>query len=337
MSAVLFLSFVCCVAAQGIEQPRHLQASKLGDNVTIECYLPNRDFNNMMWYKQEIGMKLQIISKSYIYMIKVKFTDGYDDGRFNVTIGRGIYHLHISFTKKEDIATYFCGLITLGELSFGPGTFLMLHEEHNSTMVLQKPISDKVDIGDNITLTCIVQMVDEKCEGGHHAYWFREAAEESSPGIIYTDGDVRKHGEICKDDSAKQSCVHTLTKRNLSLSDAGTYYCAVLMCGKIMFGNGTNLEFNSTPDSRLTNPLFLLLVSSNIISMIIMILHVTVQFNRSHYQETAEGIQDGGTDVLTYTSVSFISKSRPSRDAKQHNIFHHTDVFSQIMSEQKKH
>ncbi|XP_042615508.1 uncharacterized protein LOC109077903 isoform X1 [Cyprinus carpio] len=340
MSRVLLLTFVCCVGAQSIEQPKRLQASKLGDNVTIECYLPNQDFNNMVWYKQEMGMKLQIISKSYIYLPKADFTDGYNDGRFNVTIGKGIYHLHISLARKEDIATYFCGVITLGELYFGPGTFLMLNEEHSSTMVLQEPVSGKVHIGDNITLTCRVQTVDEKCERGHHAYWFRDAAEESSPGIIYTDGDMRKHGEICKDDSTK-SCVHTLAKRNLSLSDAGTYYCAVLVCGKIMFGNGTYLEFSSTPDSELTtSPFFLILVSSNIISMIIMILLVAVQWkdqgrssvNRSCNQETSEGTQVGGTDVLTYTSVSFSSKSQPSRGAKQHNISQHTDVYSQIRS-----
>uniref|UniRef100_A0A673N772 Uncharacterized LOC107709979 n=1 Tax=Sinocyclocheilus rhinocerous TaxID=307959 RepID=A0A673N772_9TELE len=291
---ILLLFFICififgCVGAQSIEQPKRLQATKLGDNVTIECYLPNKDFNNIVWYKQDMGMKLQIISKSYIYLTKVDFTDGYNDGRFNVTISKGIYHLHISLTKKEDIATYFCGVITLGELYFGPGTFLMLNEEHTSIMVLQEPVSDKVHIGDNITLTCRVQTVDEKCEGGHHAYWFREAAEESSPGIIYTDGDMKKHGEICKDDSTKQSCVHTLKKRNLSLSDAGTYYCAVLVCGKIIL---------------------LILIIYSIIFL----------------------YQVGDADVLTYTSVSFSRKSRPSRGAKQHNIFQHTDVYSQIRS-----
>ncbi|KAL0189472.1 hypothetical protein M9458_016571, partial [Cirrhinus mrigala] len=73
----------------------------------------------------------------------------------------------------------------------------------------------------------------------------KETADESGSGIIYTDGDVKKHEEICKDDSASQTCIYTLTKRNLSLSDAGTYYCAVLVCGKILFGNGTSLEFSS--------------------------------------------------------------------------------------------
>lgn len=91
---------------------------------------------------------------------------------------------------------------------------------------------------------CRVQTVDEKCAGGHHAYWFREATDESHPAIIYADGDMKKqHEEGCEDDSTTQICIYTLAKRNLSLSDAGTYYCAVLACGKIVLGNGTRLEF----------------------------------------------------------------------------------------------
>ncbi|XP_048041404.1 uncharacterized protein LOC125265311 isoform X1 [Megalobrama amblycephala] len=342
MSTVLFLTFVCCIGAQNIKQPKRLQTSKLGDNVTIECYLPSTDFNNMVWYKQEMGKKLQAILKSYIYLTKVDFVDGYTDGRFNVTIERGIYHLHISLTKKEDVATYFCGVISLGELYFGPGTFLMLHEKHNTTTVLQEPISDKFHTGDKITLTCSIQTVDEKCAGGHHAYWFREAADESRPAIIYADGDMKKqHEESCESDSTTQTCIYTLTKTNLSRSDAGTYYCAAFACDKIVFGKGTYLAF--IPDSESTaTPLFLILVSSNIISMVVMILLVAVRckdqgkssacFNRSCDYETSEGTQVGNADALTYTSVSFSSRSRPSRGATQHNISQHNDIYSKIRS-----
>ncbi len=126
------------------------------------------------------------------------------------------------------------------------GLLFCFKEEHTSTTVLQEPTSDKVHIGDNIALMCRVQTVDQKCKG-HHAYWFREAAEESGPGIIYTDGDIKKHEESCSVDSSTQTCIYSLTKRNFSLSDAGTYYCAVLACGKILFGNGTSLEISSMP------------------------------------------------------------------------------------------
>ncbi|CAB1351604.1 unnamed protein product [Coregonus sp. 'balchen'] len=42
--------------------------------------------------------------------------------------------------------------------------------------------------------------------------------------------------------SPTQSCVYNLPKRNLSLSDAGTYYCAVATCGETLFGNRTKLD-----------------------------------------------------------------------------------------------
>ncbi|NP_001005577.1 novel immune-type receptor 8 precursor [Danio rerio] len=334
MSTVLFLTFVCCIGAHIIKQPKLFQTAKLGDDVIIECYLPNKDYNHMVWYKQEIGNQLKATSKSYIYMNNVEFVGEFNNGRFNVTISPGIYHLHISSTKKQDVATYFCGTISLGQLTFGPGTFLMLEEEHGTSTVHQEPISE-VHIGDNITFTCRVQREDKKkCEAGHHALWFRETAEdlESAPGIIYTAGDIKKHEERCEEDSDSQSCIYTLTKRSLSLSDAGVYYCAVHGCDKIMFGNGTRLEFSSIRDGDLTNPLFLLLISSNIISMIIIIFLVALQlsFSRSAVQETFQDTQVEHADALTYTSVSFSSK--PSRGAKQNSISQNNDVYSQIRS-----
>lgn len=120
-------------------------------------------------------------------------------------------------------------------------------EEHSTSTVYQEPISDEVYVGDNITFTCRVQKKNEKkCEAGHRALWFREKAEDGSgPGIIYTAGDMKKHEERCEEDSDTQSCIYTLTKRSLGLSDAGVYYCAVRGCDKIMFGKGTRLELSS--------------------------------------------------------------------------------------------
>ncbi|KAL7876181.1 hypothetical protein AOLI_G00111440 [Acnodon oligacanthus] len=51
-------------------------------------------------------------------------------------------------------------------------------------------------------------------------------------GFIYihphTSDECEKSSET---DSPTQSCVCKIPKRNLSLSDAGTYYCAVAACG----------------------------------------------------------------------------------------------------------
>ncbi|KAJ8008349.1 hypothetical protein DPEC_G00103910 [Dallia pectoralis] len=113
--------------------------------------------------------------------------------------------------------------------------------ESNRIFVLQQPVTESVLPGDSVTLNCTIKT--ETCAGEHSVYWFRHGSGESHPGIIYTHGD--RSGQ-CKNStetgSPTQSCVYNLPKRNLRLSDAGTYYCAVVSCGEILFGNGTKLD-----------------------------------------------------------------------------------------------
>uniref|UniRef100_A0A3P9AKE7 Ig-like domain-containing protein n=1 Tax=Esox lucius TaxID=8010 RepID=A0A3P9AKE7_ESOLU len=119
-------------------------------------------------------------------------------------------------------------------------TFLSGSGSRNPTVV-QQPASESVHPGDSVTLNCTIKT--ETCEGEHSVYWFRHDSGESPPGIIYTNGD--RSGQCMKSPesgSPTQSCVYNLPKRNLSLSDTGTYYCAVASCGEILFGNGTKLD-----------------------------------------------------------------------------------------------
>uniref|UniRef100_A0A674E134 Ig-like domain-containing protein n=1 Tax=Salmo trutta TaxID=8032 RepID=A0A674E134_SALTR len=98
-----------------------------------------------------------------------------------------------------------------------------------------------VQPGDSVTLNCT--MHTDTCAGEHSVYWFRHGSGESHPGIIYTHVDRSDQCEKSSEaGSPTQSCVYNLPKRNLSLSDAGTYYCAVASCGEILFGNGTKLD-----------------------------------------------------------------------------------------------
>lgn len=118
-----------------------------------------------------------------------------------------------------------------------------LASQMQSLSVLQQPVLGLTNPGASVTLHCIVTA--DRCAGKYSVYWFRYNSGKSQPGIIYTNEDSNG---LCKkkptDNSPTQTCVYSLPKTNLGLADAGTYYCAVAVCGEILFGNGTQLDVN---------------------------------------------------------------------------------------------
>uniref|UniRef100_A0A671SPQ0 Ig-like domain-containing protein n=1 Tax=Sinocyclocheilus anshuiensis TaxID=1608454 RepID=A0A671SPQ0_9TELE len=210
-----------CFIAQAINQPKPVQQANIGASVTIECHFLKKDFNLIVWYKQLLGKKLQHIAMSY-YRNNVHFLKGFDDGCL------------------KDVATYYCGVNKFTALYFSPGTFLMI----TSIKILQQTHLKPVNFGDNITLQCTVQFMEGcKCVGNHSVYWFRHESGDTHAGIIYKHGNMNDQCEKSSEkDSHVQSCIYNLSKKNLGLSDAGTYYCAVATCGEILFGNGSRLE-----------------------------------------------------------------------------------------------
>ncbi|KAI4878217.1 hypothetical protein NFI96_012663, partial [Prochilodus magdalenae] len=158
--------------------------------------------------------------------------------------------------------------------------------QFNNQTVLQNPDGDQLYPGDNVTLSCIVEMVESSCPEPHGVYWFKDGSVQTHSAVSNTgntgtqeigDGQCE---QISSADSSTQSCVYKLPKRNLGLSDAGTYYCAVLRCGEIIFGNGTKLIIADNNSSATVSPTYLLLVSSNVISVLVMITIIVIRFKK---------------------------------------------------------
>ncbi|XP_042158791.1 uncharacterized protein LOC112220664 [Oncorhynchus tshawytscha] len=225
-----------------------LTTAQLGESVSLPCFFSETIdyFQWLYWYKQTAGQMPQVVAtvekkKSAHFVLNGEF----NNIRFTMEKVKVGYLLIINNISRSDEAAYFCGIGTVYEIKFRNGTFLSVKgvsqkRSHYQT-VEQQPVSDPVHPGDSVTLQCTV--LSETCAGLHRVYWFRAGSGESHPGVIYT---PENRSDECKKSpetpSPTQSCVYSLSKNNLSLSDAGTYYCAVVTCGEILFGDGTKLN-----------------------------------------------------------------------------------------------
>uniref|UniRef100_A0A8C2ZDF9 Ig-like domain-containing protein n=1 Tax=Cyclopterus lumpus TaxID=8103 RepID=A0A8C2ZDF9_CYCLU len=99
----------------------------------------------------------------------------------------------------------------------------------------------------SVTLNCTVHT--GTCDGQHSVNWFKDS-EESHPGLIYTHGGRNDQCER-KPSTQTHTCSYNLP---MTLSDAGTYYCVVASCGRVLFGDGTKLDFEAVIWSKLALP-----------------------------------------------------------------------------------
>uniref|UniRef100_A0A8C7D0W3 Ig-like domain-containing protein n=1 Tax=Oncorhynchus kisutch TaxID=8019 RepID=A0A8C7D0W3_ONCKI len=169
------------------------------------------------WYKQPFGNIPRVMS-TFFYK--------YDSGATFYHEFKGNPRFSVENMELSDSALYYCGSAYGNKVDGVCQT--MRHSEN--------PSSHKI--------VCSVRSVWPTNGYEHSVYWFRHGSGESRPGIIYTHGDRSDQCEKSSEaESSTQSCVYNLPKRNLSPSDAGTYYCAVASCGEIiLFGNGIKLD-----------------------------------------------------------------------------------------------
>ncbi|XP_045078153.1 uncharacterized protein LOC121572581 [Coregonus clupeaformis] len=200
--------------------------------------------------------------------------------------------------------------------------------------VLQQPVFESVQPGDSVTLNCTIHI--ETCVGQHSVYWFRHGSGESHPGIIYTHGDRSDQCEkIPETGSPTQSCVYNLPKRNLSLSDAGTYYCAVASCGEILFGNGTMLDIDhGCKEDHLPFMYFLGVALGLSVILIIVLTCVFYKMSKctgTHPQPSAPAVpshhnQDQEPDTLHYAALNVIHQK--PKAGRQRSAMERDTVYS---------
>uniref|UniRef100_A0AAY5EXR4 Ig-like domain-containing protein n=1 Tax=Electrophorus electricus TaxID=8005 RepID=A0AAY5EXR4_ELEEL len=235
--------------AKGVNQLNSVTTAAFGENVTLQCFLLEEDNTDpIVWYQQKTGQEPRIMAMTQKSVETSSYYSEFKPPKFTIVKGKGFCHLNIASIEPSEEAMYYCGTNKY-EIVFGKGALLSVKGKKQFTYdvykvsVVQSPVLGVVSPGESVSLQCTV--LSERRTAELRVLWFRAAAGDSHPEIIYTH---HNNSHQCEISSSAHSCVYNFSKSVLSLSDTGTYYCAVATCGKILLGNGTTVYMSSPLD-----------------------------------------------------------------------------------------
>ncbi|XP_041800520.1 uncharacterized protein LOC121611870 isoform X2 [Chelmon rostratus] len=245
LSALILLRTVCLIQSADTPQQVSLTVAELGGNAILQFHVSDKNEEFFQLYKQPLGYLAQLVAAAYFGKLTV--SEQFHDSRFAIREKDSRYFLTIRNVSREDEATYLCQSGTVYSQSFVYGIFLAVndHSQQKSVNVRQSPQAASVQPGGSMTLRCslLSKNKDDRvhCPGEHRVYWFRSGPGKSHPAIIYT-----HRNRSCE--QKERSCVYSLSTTIRDSSDAGIYYCAVVTCGRILFGEGTKVDTRSEVD-----------------------------------------------------------------------------------------
>uniref|UniRef100_A0A4W6DH27 Ig-like domain-containing protein n=1 Tax=Lates calcarifer TaxID=8187 RepID=A0A4W6DH27_LATCA len=297
-------------------------SANVGDNLTLRCFYDS-DAAKYYWYKQTLGQKLQPISNTYKFDKSGNFHDEFKDNpRFTLETNAGMNHLKISDVQPSDSATYYCARGYSFMFEFAEGTIVSVKESESET----------IQPGGSVTLNCTVHT--ETCDGEHSVYWFK-SSEESHPGLIYTHGDRNDQCER-KPNTQTHTCIYNLSLKNLNLSHAGTYYCAVASCGHILFGNGTKVDIEDEVDSLIL--VYFLSGGVTFTTILSVLLAFSIYKINKRNNCKCSGIQYffmsgssySGSQDADHLHYAALSVNLPNRSRRQRNNTNNDCVYSSV-------
>uniref|UniRef100_A0A3Q3W880 Ig-like domain-containing protein n=1 Tax=Mola mola TaxID=94237 RepID=A0A3Q3W880_MOLML len=229
--------------------------ANVGEKVTMPCFYQGLA-TMLSWYKQHLGKKPRLISNFNKFEKSDHFRNEFkNSSRFILNTGEGKNHLTIFDLHISDSATYYCAGLQIYNLEFGEGyTISVKGSGLNVPALLHQSASQTIQPGGSVTVNCTVQT--GTCDGQQSVYWFTNSA-ESHPGFIYTQGGRNDQCER-NTDTQTHTCVYNLA--SLNLSHAETYYCAVALCGHMLFVDSSVLVYFLTGSLVFTTIVVLLLV-----------------------------------------------------------------------------
>ncbi|XP_035983438.1 uncharacterized protein LOC110369460 [Fundulus heteroclitus] len=314
LSALVLLTMVSVTLTNEDPPQIPFKVVDVGGNVTLHCPVSNTGGKFFHWYKQPLGHMMQTVASASIAGLKL--TEQFKNNRFNLAEGASQYSLTIKNISKDDEAAYLCQNGTAYFQSFAAGVYLAVNDCNRETVtrVRQTPETASVQEGDMVTLHCSLlsktPVVSSQCSAKYDVHWFRVGSGESHLSFIYT----HKNSS----DAHNSSCVHRLSKTIRNSSDTGIYYCAVVTCGEILFGEGTKVETNSKLSPVIIVLGVLLACCVTVIVALIIYIYkavfenLKVENNGPARQLKSSGSQpsdkDAGADEANYVALNFSTR-----------------------------
>ncbi|XP_026034765.1 signal-regulatory protein beta-2-like [Astatotilapia calliptera] len=303
---------------------------QLGEPATLTCAIPKElSIRGVNWYKQSVGDTLKLIVT--LYKSTADFGPGFSSLRFGVYDGKNFTSLTILKTVQEDEGLYHCANTEWIGTTWS-GTYLLVkgNTQRTSNYAVSQLLieSNPVRPGDTMTLQCSVfsDSDNKTCPGDLNILWFRDGSNKSQPNIIYTD---RNRSNECEKRSDHQkTCVYRFSK-NVSSSDAGTYYCAVATCGEILFGSGAKLDIQVLPTQSAFIQLTILIVflAISVIGNVSLICNRRVckklQSKYNMFYVTTQTVVD---EELNYAALNFSerkTRGRRKRECAEDSVYSH--------------
>lgn len=241
ITAICFAEFSFCTLPSerdAVESPLfHFQLANVGEDVALSCSCRSINAFEYCWFKQGLERSPLFVTKIYSLNHNGSFSEQFNSPRFSVDIKESNYQLKISNLKISDSATYYCLAKNLKSAELCEGTTLSV-KGSSFTISASLPRSKTIQPEEPETLSCTVESLT--CSGEHSVYWFRESG-ASHRGLIYTQ---RGSNDQCvrKPKTQTATCEYNLPLEKLNTSNSGTYYCAVVACGHIMFGERDTMD-----------------------------------------------------------------------------------------------
>ncbi|KAM7389137.1 hypothetical protein PAMP_023131 [Pampus punctatissimus] len=225
----------------------------VGDDVTLTCSRQTSQYGaaTFFWIRLVDGILPEFLGGTFEF----DRDDDIKTSRITAKQEPGTFVLIINEAKTSDTGLYYCIKVEQLQLTFLNATFLRIKgPEPDITAVIEHFPSDPVRPGDSVTLQCSVfsDSENKRCPEEHRVLWFTSGSDESHPSFVYTYGNRSGQCENSPETRSPQKCVYSFS-RNISSSDAGTYYCAVAACGEILFGNGTKVDIEDKEDDHMSD------------------------------------------------------------------------------------